>query len=160
MAGAIRIHGGVAGGRSAAPKRSEMFCAHRDRRHGFSCGGRSPLKPENGLNGPPARSDERGSRRRHAQALGFDGEVDGLQERVGGGLGCGLRGGGPVTEGEEADLFHAGSVYWGEIIGTEVRLCRGRELDRRRRYVRVAGNLSNDLSMSDSAIWHSSKNYN
>jgi hypothetical protein len=44
----------------------------------------------------------------HAQALGFDGEVDGLQERVGGGLGCGLRGGRPVAEGEEADFLHAG----------------------------------------------------
>jgi len=41
-----------------------------------------------------------------AELLGRDGEVDGLQERVGAGARLRLRRRGPMAEGEEADFFH------------------------------------------------------
>src|SRR6476659_159827 len=41
-----------------------------------------------------------------AERLGCDGEVDGLQERVGAGARLRLRRRGPMAEGEEANFFH------------------------------------------------------
>ena len=45
-----------------------------------------------------------------AQLLGRDGQIDGLQERVGRRARLRLRRGRPVPEREEADFFHAGSL--------------------------------------------------
>src|SRR6185312_10935651 len=47
-----------------------------------------------------------------AELLGRDGEVDGLQQRVGAGARLRLRRRGPMAEGEEADFFH-GNRAWG-----------------------------------------------
>jgi hypothetical protein len=41
-----------------------------------------------------------------AELLGRDGEVDGLQQRVGAGARLRLRRRGPMAEGEKADFFH------------------------------------------------------
>ena len=43
-----------------------------------------------------------------AKRHGRDGELDGLEQRIGGGPRLRLRRRGPVAEGEEADVFHGG----------------------------------------------------
>src|SRR5690606_34878468 len=66
------------------------------------------------------RSGARGSTRRRPQLLGRDRQLDGLEQRVGGGTHLGLRCRGPVAEGQEADLLH------GEVNATGRAVFRGR----------------------------------
>src|SRR5215469_5096731 len=47
----------------------------------------------------------------HSQALGLYGKVNGLQQRVRRRPRLGLRGGGPMTEGEKANFLHETLVY-------------------------------------------------